>query len=69
LLAAEPAAHRLALWIKVDTGMNRLGFRPEAFRAAYDQLCALRPAPRRVMPRDQAPVAGGGGCGVRSPGG
>ena len=48
LLAAEPAAHRLALWIKVDTGMNRLGFRPEAFRAAYEQLCALRPAPRTV---------------------
>ncbi len=48
LLALEPQAHRLALWIKIDTGMNRLGFRPEAFRAAYEQLCALRPAPRAI---------------------
>lgn len=44
LLAAEPETHRLALWVKIDTGMNRLGFRPEAFGAAYEQLRALRPA-------------------------
>jgi alanine racemase len=27
-------------WIKVDTGMNRLGFRLEEFRGAYDRLMA-----------------------------
>lgn len=26
-------------WIKVDTGMNRLGFRLEAFASAYERLC------------------------------
>ncbi len=48
LLAAQPDAHRLALWIKIDTGMNRLGFRPEALRAAYERLRSLRP-PLRDM--------------------
>ncbi len=32
------------LWIKVDTGMNRLGFRPEQFQAAWQRLASLRPA-------------------------
>ena len=32
------------LWLKVDTGMNRLGFRPEDFRAAW------RAAARRSSP-------------------
>lgn len=36
------------LWLKVDTGMNRLGFRPEQFRAAWQRLQALRPAPARL---------------------
>ncbi len=48
LLSAEPDTHRLALWMKIDTGMNRLGFRPEAFRAAYEQLRALRPQLREI---------------------
>ncbi|MHB1871157.1 MAG: alanine racemase [Steroidobacteraceae bacterium] len=48
LLAAAPQAHALALWVKVDTGMNRLGFRPEALRAAYERLRALR-APGRPI--------------------
>ncbi|MGC8518909.1 MAG: alanine racemase [Steroidobacteraceae bacterium] len=44
LLAAADGPQREALWIKIDTGMNRLGFRPEAFRAAYEQVRALQAA-------------------------
>ena len=35
LLEAHRGAERFVLWIKMDTGMNRLGFRPEAFAAAH----------------------------------
>ena len=38
----------LPLWLKVDTGMNRLGFRPEEFRAAWQRLRALQPAPLQL---------------------
>ena len=48
LLAAAGEPHRQALWIKIDTGMNRLGFRPEALRAAYERLRALAPAPTPI---------------------
>lgn len=43
--------HRFSLWLKVDTGMNRLGFRPESFAGAWERLQALRSTPRiiRVM--------------------
>ncbi len=30
-----------SLWLKIDTGMNRLGFRPEQFADAYSRLRAL----------------------------
>lgn len=29
------------IWLKIDTGMHRLGFEPERVRQVYDQLCAL----------------------------
>lgn len=48
LLAADPPTQRASLWIKIDTGMNRLGFRAEAFREAYQRLLNLRPAPPRI---------------------
>lgn len=32
---------RLKAWLKMDTGMNRLGFKGEDFKAAYQQLCQL----------------------------
>src|SRR6202043_3593446 len=38
----------LPLWLKVDTGMNRLGFRPEEFRAAWQRLRDLKPAPLQL---------------------
>lgn len=47
LLASWRGAHRFGVWIKIDSGMNRLGFRPEEFPAAYTAL-AESPA---VAPR------------------
>jgi alanine racemase len=41
LLAAPPEA-QFKVWLKLDSGMNRLGFKAEAFPAAY---AALRGAP------------------------
>jgi len=41
LLEAHRAAERFVLWIKMDTGMNRLGFRPETFASAHARLAAL----------------------------
>ena len=35
------ARERFVVWIKIDTGMNRLGFRPEAFPGALARLRAL----------------------------
>jgi len=51
LLERAGNAERFALWIKIDTGMNRLGFRPRDFSAALARIRALTPAPRelRVM--------------------
>jgi len=41
LLEAHRDARRFVVWIKMDTGMNRLGFRPEAFGPALARLRAL----------------------------
>jgi alanine racemase len=41
LLEAHRDARRFVVWIKMDTGMNRLGFRPEAFGPALTRLRAL----------------------------
>ena len=41
LLEAHRGAERFVIWIKVDTGMNRLGFRPEAFPQALQRLRSL----------------------------
>jgi alanine racemase len=41
LLEAHRGAERFVVWIKMDTGMNRLGFRPEAFADALARLRAL----------------------------
>jgi len=48
LLEAFQGMHRFTLWIKVDTGMNRLGFRPEDFPAAWSRIAALRVPPLRL---------------------
>jgi alanine racemase len=41
LLEGHRGAERFVLWIKMDTGMNRLGFRPENFGSAHARLAAL----------------------------
>lgn len=41
LLKRAPAGVRFKIWLKLDSGMNRLGFKGEAFLAAYADLCAL----------------------------
>jgi alanine racemase len=42
LLEAHRGAERFVVWIKIDTGMNRLGFRPESFPDALARLRALQ---------------------------
>ena len=41
LLKAAPAGARFKVWLKLDSGMNRLGFKGDAFRAAHAALSAL----------------------------
>lgn len=41
LLKSAPAGVRFKIWLKLDSGMNRLGFKADAFRAAHAALCAL----------------------------
>ena len=45
LLESFDGSHRFVLWLKIDTGMNRLGFRPADFPAALARLEKLQPAP------------------------
>lgn len=40
---------RFRLWLKVDTGMNRLGFRAERFRAAWERIMQCVPLELRVL--------------------
>ena len=40
-LAAYRGSHRFTAWLKVDTGMNRLGFRPEEVAAVRTRLADL----------------------------
>jgi alanine racemase len=49
LLEAFRGSHRFGLWLKVDTGMNRLGLRTDEFAAAWARLSALRPLALRVL--------------------
>ena len=41
MLAAWQGTHRFSIWLKVDTGMNRLGFRMEDFGAALERARQL----------------------------
>lgn len=40
-LEQQPASRRPACWLKIDTGMHRLGFAPEAAGEAHRRLTAL----------------------------
>jgi alanine racemase len=33
--------NKINVWLKLDTGMHRLGIAPEKFKSFYEQLCAL----------------------------
>jgi alanine racemase len=48
LLEEMRGAHRFVLWIKIDTGMNRLGFPVREFAAALARLQLLTPAPLEI---------------------
>jgi alanine racemase len=47
-LLEQQAARDFVVWLKVDSGMNRLGFRMESASEALARLRALRPALREV---------------------
>ncbi len=49
LLEASLDVSPCRLWLKVDTGMNRLGFRPEDLPAAWQRLQQLAPQRVRLM--------------------
>lgn len=51
MLEATPLPHPVETWLKVDTGMNRLGFRPEEAPEAAARLaaCAWVATPPRLM--------------------
>jgi len=48
LLEEYSGAARFLIWIKIDTGMNRLGFRPEEFPAALERVQRLQPSPLEI---------------------
>jgi len=48
LLKGAPAGVSFQVWLKLDTGMNRLGFKGAAFHAAHSTLCSL-PAVRKPV--------------------
>ena len=48
LLAQLRSTHRFVVWLKVDTGMNRLGFRTSEFAAALQQLRGLNDRVREI---------------------
>ncbi len=41
LLERAPAGHRFVVWLKIDTGMNRLGFRASQVDAALAALASM----------------------------
>jgi alanine racemase len=61
MLEQYAGAHRFAIWLKVDTGMNRLGFRAEEVEAAHSRLqaCAAVGAMRLLTHLACAENAGG----------
>ncbi len=48
LLESFSGAHRFIVWLKIDTGMNRLGFRPADFPVALARVRSMIPAPLEI---------------------
>jgi alanine racemase len=61
MLEQYAGTHRFAAWLKLDTGMNRLGFRPEEFESAHARLagCAAVRTLRLLTHLASAENAGG----------
>jgi len=51
MLEARPEINLCKIWLKLDTGMNRLGFKPDDFVIAYQRIkrCALTKGPINIM--------------------
>ncbi|MDD5276378.1 MAG: alanine racemase [Methylovulum sp.] len=51
ILAARTGPEVCAVWLKLDTGMNRLGFKAKDFNAAYQRLnaCPIVKKPANLM--------------------
>lgn len=49
LLAADPDPRPLRVWLKIDTGMHRLGFAPERVRDVHARLRALPGVDRDIV--------------------
>jgi alanine racemase len=48
LLEQSAGADRFTLWLKIDTGMNRLGFAPKDFAPALKRTRLLRSPPKKL---------------------
>jgi alanine racemase len=48
LLEEMSGAHRFVVWIKIDTGMNRLGFPPRDFAGALERVRRLKTSPLEI---------------------
>lgn len=40
IFSSQPGREKIAVWLKLDTGMNRLGFKAQEFSAVYQKLLA-----------------------------
>lgn len=51
ILESRTEQETCEIWLKLDTGMNRLGFKPQEFNAVYQRLnaCAIIKKPIRLM--------------------
>jgi len=65
MLEQYAGTHRFAVWLKVDTGMNRLGFRLEEFAAAHARLHACSAVGTRRLLTHLASAENAGGLETR----
>jgi len=51
IFAARPERSAISVWVKVDTGMNRLGFRPQDLAEMHERLlaCSIARQPYHYM--------------------
>ena len=51
IFAQRTEQNQLTIWLKLDTGMNRLGFKPREYKTVYEQLqhCAIIKQPINLM--------------------